>query len=66
MHISGEDNFVADTLSRVKSIQMPVNLDLKNIAKGQLKDEELQTLLKHKTTSCKLVKMVWGPEDTSV
>lgn len=53
-HISGVDNVVADTLSRVEELQMPV--DLEDIAKHQANDPDL---LKHLQgdTSLKLTKL---------
>ncbi|CAK1584942.1 unnamed protein product [Parnassius mnemosyne] len=42
-HISGKDNIVADTLSRVDEIQQPV--DFKELAKTQSTDSELSQLL---------------------
>lgn len=53
-HVSGKDNIVADTLSRVESIQPAV--DLEALAKAQETDEELQNLLQEQT-SLKLEKM---------
>jgi len=45
-HISGQDNIVADTLSRVEGITAPVTHDM--LATAQRKDEELQKLfLRH-------------------
>lgn len=44
IHISGEDNAVADTLSRVEAINMPSILDATTIASEQQKDAELGQL----------------------
>ncbi|KAJ8710566.1 hypothetical protein PYW08_009081 [Mythimna loreyi] len=43
-YIAGKDNVVADTLSRIDEIQLP--LDYQSLAKEQQTDTELQTLLR--------------------
>jgi len=43
-HISGKDNVVADTLSRVETIQEAINLDA--LAQSQEQDQELQEIIK--------------------
>lgn len=53
-HISGKDNVVADTLSRIEEIVQPVQLH--NLAKSQSNDPELKKLLEGET-SLKLVKV---------
>lgn len=42
-HISGKDNVVADTLSRIEELGDPVSLE--NLAQGQSSDPELQKIL---------------------
>lgn len=42
-HISGRDNVVADTLSRIEELQMPVDLDL--LAASQNTDQELAKIV---------------------
>ena len=46
-HISGQDNIVADALSRVETVVAPVTHDL--LATAQNQDDELQTLLSSDT-----------------
>lgn len=53
-HISGKDNVVADTLSRIDEITQPI--DLEKLAQSQLEDPELQELL-HSDTSLRLKKL---------
>ncbi|CAF4935385.1 unnamed protein product [Pieris macdunnoughi] len=53
-HISGKDNVVADTLSRIEEIVQPV--ETKDLAISQGKDPELRQLLES-GTSLKLVKV---------
>lgn len=47
-HISGENNLVADSLSRVEAILTPTNFSLEDLAYAQEKDDEI---LKYKNTS---------------
>ncbi|CAK1579241.1 unnamed protein product [Parnassius mnemosyne] len=43
-HISGKDNVVADTLSRIEALEAPI--DLEALAKSQASDPELEKLIK--------------------
>jgi cleavage and polyadenylation specificity factor subunit 1 len=54
-HISGQENIVADTLSRVEVITAPVSHDA--LAAAQVDDEELRTLLVS-TTALQLTKIL--------
>jgi hypothetical protein len=53
-HISGKNNVVADTLSRIEELQMLIDLDL--LATSQTTDEELSYFLSGET-SLRLQKM---------
>lgn len=53
-HISGKDNVVADTLSRVEDIFSPSSVDYDRLADEQLRDSTLQNLL-NGTTSLQLM-----------
>lgn len=56
-HISGKNNVVADTLSRIEELEKPV--DLLQLAKSQVEDEELKQILSGNTTySITLKKML--------
>ncbi|KAL6417761.1 hypothetical protein ACFW04_014358 [Cataglyphis niger] len=44
-HISGKQNVVADSLSRIESVSMPMIVSLEELAELQKEDEELKTLL---------------------
>jgi hypothetical protein len=46
-HISGDDNAVADTLSRIEAVA--AHLDLQALAESQTNDEELQHYLQTDT-----------------
>lgn len=47
-HISGKNNIVADTLSRIEEMELPVTLD--TLAKAQASDTELSQYLKEGTS----------------
>jgi len=49
IYVAGKENTVADTLSRIESIDMPVIVTTEELYEGQQEDEELKTLLKTKT-----------------
>ncbi|CAL1683860.1 unnamed protein product [Lasius platythorax] len=49
-YLAGKENTVADALSRIEEINMPVIVTTDELAEEQQKDEELQTLLKSKTS----------------
>ncbi|KAL6429491.1 hypothetical protein ACFW04_008275 [Cataglyphis niger] len=44
-HISGKQNIVADSLSRIESVSMPMIVSLEELAELQKEDKELKTLL---------------------
>lgn len=54
VHISGNENVVADTLSRINEIQMPSTLSPEIIAEEQSKDEELRRLINDDNISLQL------------
>uniref|UniRef100_A0A0C9RQ48 RNA-directed DNA polymerase n=1 Tax=Fopius arisanus TaxID=64838 RepID=A0A0C9RQ48_9HYME len=47
IHVSGDDNVVADALSRINEISMPTVLDSETIQQAQESDDELNGLLQH-------------------
>lgn len=53
-HIAGEDNKVADALSRVNDVTLPVIITTEDIATAQLTDDELKELIRNPTTSLTL------------
>lgn len=58
-HISGKDNVVADTLSRIDSLTLTGSIDYKLFAIDQESDEELQTL-RNNPTKTKLNSFAWN------
>lgn len=59
--IPGRDNVVADALSRIESLRLPVEFDLGELANKQSTDEQLEVLLNSKNTSLKLSRILLGP-----
>lgn len=57
-YVKGEDNTVADALSRINTIDMPTRLDLETIFLHQQDDEELKQLLDDNRHSLKLDKLI--------
>lgn len=55
VYVRGKDNVVADALSRVNSIAMPVAITTEEIAEGQREDEELARILEDNTSTLKLL-----------
>ncbi|RVE42939.1 hypothetical protein evm_012417 [Chilo suppressalis] len=57
-HVSGNDNVVADALSRtVESIVCPTNIDFNEIARAQEHDQQLRDLLAESKTKQKLQRL---------
>lgn len=54
-HISGKDNIVADSLSRISTIEINNKIDFEEIAKEQQHDDELETILLNPVLSFKLL-----------
>lgn len=55
-HISGSENVVADTLSRISELSFPVPISYNDLANEQQNDSELQAIISGKT-SLKLIKI---------
>lgn len=53
-HISGNDNIVADTLSRIETITCPTTIDFAELAVAQETDEQLAKLLNDSSNNNKL------------
>jgi len=64
-HIAGKDNVIADTLSRVEAIQLPVIVSTDEITREQLNDEELKELLAN-STSLNFKKLRIDESDTTI
>lgn len=54
-HISGNNNIVADTLSRVETITCPTTLDFAELATAQEVDEQLAKLLRASNNNSKVI-----------
>lgn len=59
IYVKGEDNVVADALSRISTIDMPTILDLETIQQHQQEDEELRQLLEENRSSLILNKLTF-------
>jgi len=57
IHISEKENIVADALSRLETISLPIIVSADDLATAQEKDEKLQQLLKTDTSSLQLKKL---------
>lgn len=58
MYVKGDDNIVADALSRINEITMPAICTPEKIAEAQADDKELQELIDSNNTSLKLQSIV--------
>lgn len=66
-HISGQDNIVADSLSRISTISCPSVIDYEKLAKSQETDMELQSFLRNEQqTSLSLKPFAIFPNKKSV
>lgn len=63
-YVSGKQNVVADTLSRIESIA--VHIDYEALARSQDSDPELQELLQHKDTALALEKLKMTDSDADI
>ena len=66
VHVAGDDNTVADTLSRINEIATPTVIEPDELANEQENDAELQALLNSKTTALKLKKLTPTGTDTAI
>lgn len=65
-HIPGNDNVVADSLSRVESLRLAADFSLEELASLQKTDEQLKALCDSTETSLILKKIQWGPSHTTL
>lgn len=57
IHIAGKNNVIADTLSRLQAIGMPIIVSVEDLAQAQENDGELQELLVSNSSSLQLRKL---------
>ncbi|XP_076278431.1 uncharacterized protein LOC143208168 [Lasioglossum baleicum] len=62
LYIPGSDNVVADALSRVDALRMPLEASLEDISEGQAADGQLKLICASSDHPLKLKKLLWGPE----
>ncbi|XP_015434215.1 PREDICTED: uncharacterized protein LOC107190013 [Dufourea novaeangliae] len=63
---SGSENTVADSLSRIDAVRLPVEFDLDELARLQSSDTQLQLIRGASDHSLKLKSILWGPEQAPV
>lgn len=61
-YIPGNANVVADSLSRINAVRLPLIFNLIELAKSQTDDEQLKKVLGSPDHPLKLKKIQWGPE----
>lgn len=67
VHVAGDRNEIADALSRVQAIDMPVVISTDDIAKEQEIDEELRIILSSSASSLQLRKLYLNDaQDTAI
>ena len=60
-HVLGSENVVADCLSRIDEVHLPVLIDMAELARHQTEDRELEDLLGRADHGLKLMWLQWGP-----
>ena len=65
-YIKSADNTVADALSRAKTIRLPVEIDLNDLAEKQEADEQLKALCESPDYPLSLKRIQWGPAHTTI
>ena len=65
-HVAGADNVVADALSRVDSLRLPVEIELNRLTEQQECDEQLQLIRKSADYPLKMKSIQWGPNHTTI
>ena len=65
-HIKGENNVVADDLSRIEAIRMPTVINLAALVEAQSSDEELAALMKDPNSSLAFRKLTHGQDNAGI
>lgn len=61
-YVQGSQNFVADALSRIESVEMPIQLNFSDLVEQQWADEELHDLLRDPSKSSLKIKLFNLPD----
>ena len=65
-YLAGEENPVADYLSRIEAIELPLEFDYEKLSEFQGKDEELKKFQSSKTTACTFQTMKMGLKQSPI
>lgn len=65
-HIAGEENVVADSLSRIGAVTLSSTIELENIEKLQTEDEQLQHLMQSNDSSLQLKRVPFNTNTSIV
>ena len=65
-YLSGKDNIVADSLSRIEAIRLPVEIELNELAQKQEQDEELRSIRESPDFPLSMKRIQWGPTHTTL
>lgn len=66
LYIPGSDNVVADALSRVDALRMPLEVSLEDVSEEQKADDELKLICGASDHPLKLKKLLWGPQHVPI
>lgn len=66
IHLSGSENLVADSLSRIDALRLPLEFDLNELAQQQAIDEQLVEIKNSADHPLKLKKIQWGPDNVQI
>lgn len=65
-YLQGNENVVADSLSRVDTIRLATDVNFVELSIAQKDDVELQSLLKTGSSYLNLCRMLWGTDQTAI
>ncbi|KAG5327610.1 YG31B protein, partial [Pseudoatta argentina] len=65
-YLSGNDNIVADSFSRIEAIRLPAEIELNELAQQQEQDEELRSIRESPEFPLTMKRIQWGPTHTTL
>lgn len=66
VYLAGSENTVADSLSRIDALRLPLEFDLNELAQQQTLDEQLVAIKNCPEHPLKLKRIQWGPDNVQV